>query len=71
MEHLNHKVGKQMDNRITTKFGRGSRIDRREKWLQYCTANGQVISNKWFQDHPSIFLHEEVQEEIVKTKSTI
>ena len=34
------------------KYGLGSRNERGEKWVQWCTANCQVITNTCFKEHP-------------------
>lgn len=52
MEDLNANVGKERNGKITGKFGLGTRNDRKEKWVHFCTANENIMANKWFQGHP-------------------
>ncbi|MCH9665805.1 MAG: hypothetical protein K0U41_08180 [Gammaproteobacteria bacterium] len=52
MGDLNAKVGKEQKCEIVGKHGLGSRNERGEKWVQWCTANNQVITNTWFEEHP-------------------
>ncbi|MGX9987587.1 reverse transcriptase domain-containing protein [Soonwooa purpurea] len=52
MGDLNAKVGSDTAGETTGKYGLGTRNERGEKWVQWCTANDQIITNTWFQEHP-------------------
>ncbi len=52
MGDLNAKVENEQDSEMIGKHGLGSRNDRGEKWVQWCTANCQVITNTCFEEHP-------------------
>ena len=61
MGDLNAKIGKgEIDHivgkhghvfHIVGKHGLGNRNERGEKWIEWCTANSQVILNSWFKQH--------------------
>lgn len=52
MGDLNAKVGEEQDSDVAGKHGLGTRSERGERWVQWCTANDQIITNTWFENHP-------------------
>ena len=52
MGDLNAKVGSTRRGNIVGTHGLGETNDRGERWIEWCTANDQVILNTWFKEHP-------------------
>ena len=52
MGDLNAKVGSELCEDIVGKHGLGTQNVRGERWVQWCVANGQVITNTLFEEHP-------------------
>lgn len=67
MGDLNAKVwgGQDNENNLVGKHGPGIRTERGERWVQWCTAIGQVITNACFKEHPR--RHGGAQKEIKRT----
>ena len=49
---LNAKVGHGAEGKIKGKYGLGEQNERGERFVQWCAAKEQVITNTWFQEHP-------------------
>ena len=49
---LNAKVGKEQSSEVTGHHGLGERNEQGNEWVQWCSSNGQVITNTWFEKHP-------------------
>lgn len=52
MGDLNAKVGKGKEADVVGPHGLGNRNERGDMWVQWCIANGQVITNTFFKQHP-------------------
>ena len=52
MGDLNAKVGSGKYGDVAGKYGLGIRNERGQRWVEWCDANNQVITNTWFEDHP-------------------
>ena len=52
MGDLNAKVGEGKHNDVVGMHGLGERNERGQKWIDWCAANNQIITNTWFKQHP-------------------
>lgn len=52
MRDLNAKVGKKGDSEIVGMYRIEYLNEKREKWVQWCTTNNQIITNNWIQKYP-------------------
>ncbi len=51
MGYFNTKVGGQRLENITGDYGLGVKNKHRERLIEWCKRNNQVIKNTWFQQH--------------------
>ena len=49
MGDFNCKVGEGLENGTVGAYGLGQRNERGEKFIEWCKANNQVVTNTWFQ----------------------
>lgn len=52
MGELNIKVEVKEDSEMVNAYQFGSHNKRGEKWVPWCTVNGQVITNNCFEEQP-------------------
>ena len=52
MGDLNAKVGSERYDDFTGKYGLEIRNERGQRWVDWCNANYQIISNTWFKAYP-------------------
>ena len=52
MGDLNAKVGEGKHSDVVGMHGLGERNERGQKWIDWCAANSQIITNTWFKQHP-------------------
>lgn len=50
-EVANVKVGREQDSEMVHKHGHGSCNEWIKKWFPWCTMNGQVMINTWFEEY--------------------
>lgn len=51
MGDMNAKIGKGKVGNVVGDHGLGKRNKRGEKLIEWCAANGQVVTNTWFKRH--------------------
>lgn len=54
MEDLNANIGNEQDREIVSKVRLGERSGRAIKWVHWCMADNQVITNVWCQEEAPI-----------------
>ena len=52
MGDLNAKVGEGRFDNVVGQYGLGQRNERGERFIDWCKANNQIITNTWFKNHP-------------------
>ena len=52
MGDLNAKVGEGKHSDVVGMHGLGEKNERGQKWIDWCAANNQIITNTWFKQHP-------------------
>lgn len=71
MGDLNTIVGNKRYFEIVGKFIIGIRKEHGGKWVQWCTVNGQVIANTWFQHIQDEYGYGKDLEKKQRTRGTI
>ena len=52
MGDFNAKVGEGKFENVVGEYGLGERNERGERFIEWCKANNQIITNTWFKNHP-------------------
>lgn len=51
MEDLNAKVGCGRERNTVGDFGLGKRNEKGDRFVKWCSENGQIVMNTWFKKH--------------------